>query len=193
MQVSFTFDNLDEAARVLELLNDGDWPNPTASGANASRNGGRAGGSASASAEDRPPWEADEADAASSERAANEPASDPWADGGSASSSASGGNSGRSSSKQADFSDVPSSGYDTKATASAFLGYVFGSSDAPNCEHDQPAVLVRGWKGMDHADGDPDWAQWRCALSATKGWKDKCDFQDWANDVKTKARKKSRR
>lgn len=191
MQVSFTFDNLDEAARVLELLNDGDWPNPTASGANASRNGGRAGGSASASAEERPPWEDDEGGSSQNDSAASDV--DPWADGGSASSRASGGNSGRSSAKQADFSSVPTSGYDTKATASAFLGYVFGSQDAPNCDHGEPAVLVRGWKGMDHADGDPDWAQWRCALSATKAWKDKCDFQDWNNDVKTKGKKNSRR
>lgn len=50
----------------------------------------------------------------------------------------------------------------------------FGVEGAPLCEHDRPAVLVRG-KGQKR-----EWKQWRCALSSTDRWKDKCEFSEWA-------------
>lgn len=51
----------------------------------------------------------------------------------------------------------------------------FGLEGAPLCDHNQPAVRVSG----KNAKGK-SWKQYRCALSSTDIWKDKCDFSEWA-------------
>lgn len=51
----------------------------------------------------------------------------------------------------------------------------FGLEGAPECDHNRPCVRVSG----KNQKGKP-WKQWRCALSSTDRWKDKCDFSEWA-------------
>lgn len=47
----------------------------------------------------------------------------------------------------------------------------FGKQGAPPCNHGQPAVFT------EFSSGKKNWA---CALSATKRWKEKCEFTQWA-------------
>ena len=51
----------------------------------------------------------------------------------------------------------------------------FGIGGAPVCGHNQPAVKVTG-----RNDKGKQWKQFRCALSSTDRWKDKCEFSQWA-------------
>jgi len=179
MQISFTFDNPADAARVLEFLNDGDWPSadagrPTRSGANASRGRGAGGGSASVSADEPAPWEDDEPRGSQRSAAAYE--DDPWADDPAPASKPSRARSGPSKAKSADAElrtkDVNAPG--------GFQRWELGYADAPECECGDPAAKVSGWKGKDSDRGKPSWVAWRCAKGAGKNWKDKCDFFEGA-------------
>jgi hypothetical protein len=53
--------------------------------------------------------------------------------------------------------------------------HTFNKAGAPDCDHDQPAVHVAG-----KSTTGKNWRQYRCALSSTERWKDKCEFSDWA-------------
>lgn len=94
---------------------------------------------------------------------------DPWADSGSTGSTAS------TSTGSGPWAEVPA-GYVERwdDTKQGKRHVEFGCDDAPDCACGHAAVKVsgKGQKGI--------WSQWRCALSATKSYKAKCDFQEWA-------------
>lgn len=185
MQVSFTFDDLNEATRVLEILNADNWPSeragrPTTSRASANRSGGRAGGSASANADEGPPFAGpyvgDESDSAAAD-------DDPWADQAStrskASSSRSGGSRGSSASTTPG-KDFPESGEYEKQAKSGVQVWTFGTRNAPTCECGHPAAQVEGYKGKDAPRGKPSWTAYWCPVGFGKAWKSKCEFSEFA-------------
>lgn len=178
-------DSLVLAEQIFELVRNGEWPNPTISGANANRNGGRAGGSASASADERAPWEEDDEKPArgSTERSSAPPDDDPWASQASGGSNGSGGSSGRSKAKCADGvpgKDFPKSGSYDKVTPSAFMVWEFDTDKAPTCDGGHTAAKITAYKGKDHAGGKPSYTSYWCPMGFGKSWKKKCDFSEWA-------------
>jgi hypothetical protein len=52
--------------------------------------------------------------------------------------------------------------------------WTLGAANAPACKHGQPAAYVQGF-----TNGKP-WKRWTCALGAGDGWRNKCDFSQWA-------------
>lgn len=185
MQVSFTFDDLNEATRVLEILNADNWPSeragrPTTSRASASRTRGGDGGSASASADEGPPFDGpyvgdDESDSAAA-------ADDPWADQASNRSKPSGRSSGRSGGSSASTTpgkDFPESGEYEKQAKSGVQVWTFGTRNAPKCDCGHAAAQVEGYKGKDSPRGKPSWTAYWCPVGFGKAWKQKCEFSEF--------------
>jgi hypothetical protein len=93
---------------------------------------------------------------------------DPWT------SSANPTGSGTTGATQAIPDQPPPYGTFVKNTDNGPVTTVFGKQGAPPCNHGQPAVWAEGSKN------GKAWKSWACALSATKRWKEKCDFRQWA-------------
>jgi len=69
-------------------------------------------------------------------------------------------------------------GTTTISTPSGNQTVTFSPAGGPPCGHGRPAALFVG----KNARSGKQWRQYRCALAAAPGdgWKDKCDFSQWA-------------